>query len=146
MKKILIFLLLFYGQTFALERESTIRLYEHIFSALSSSHPIAVYVEDPEYREVFLYAKNIVLAKDIQSADVALITKRAMLEKVLRTKTKYRAVLFATSYRMLEDSKEVIGASYWKKGRVQLLFVAERLKAHGIVLPDEYEKFTVDEL
>ena len=146
MKKILIFLLMFYGHSFALESESTIRLYEHIFAALSRSHPIAVYVEDPEYREVFLNAKSIVLAKDVGSADVVLVTKRAMLEKVLHLKRKKGAVLFATSYRMLEDSKEVIGASYWKKGRVQLLFVAERLKAHGIVLPDEYEKFTVDEL
>ena len=151
MKKIILIVLLFYGQLFALERESTLKFYQHLFSSISGVHPIMVYVEDPEYKDVFGYAKNMLLANTVKSADVILVTDARMLERVLKQKesvshTDKKMILFATNYRLLKASKEVVGAFYWKKGRTQLLFVKDRLKVHGIVLSDEYKRFIVDEL
>ena len=151
MKKIILIVLLFYGQLFALERESTLKFYQHLFGSISGVHPIMVYVEDPEYKDVFGYAKNMLLTNTVKSADVILVTDARMLERVLKQKasvshTDKKMILFATSYRLLKASKEVVGAFYWKKGRTQLLFVKDRLKAHGIVLSDEYKRFIVDEL
>ncbi len=151
MKKIILIVLLFYGQLFALERESTLKFYQHLFSSISGVHPIMVYVEDPEYKDVFGYAKNMLLTNTVKSADVILVTDARMLERVLKQKasgshTDKKMILFATNYRLLKASKEVVGAFYWKKGRTQLLFVKDRLKAHGIVLSDEYKRFIVDEL
>ncbi|HFQ62322.1 MAG TPA: hypothetical protein ENK39_08535 [Epsilonproteobacteria bacterium] len=151
MKKILVLFILSYGQLVALDKESTLNFYQHIFTAITSAHPVFVYVEDPEYREVFLQADKILLAKRMKGADVLLLTSKAMLEKVLHQKELHlqevkKPLLFATDYHILKASKEVIGAFYWKKGRAQLLFVKSRLKAHGIVLSSEYQKFIIDEL
>lgn len=151
MKKILVLFILCYGQLVALDKESTLNFYQHIFAALTSAHPVFVYVEDKEYRGVFMQADKIVLAKRMKGSDVVLLTDKSMLYKVLNQKdldlenTK-KPLLFATDYHILKASKEVIGALYWKKGRSQLLFVRQRLKAHGIVLSKEYQKFIIDEL
>lgn len=39
----------------------------------------------------------------------------------------------------------IIGALYWKKGRPQLIFLKNRLKAYNITLPKEYERFIIEE-
>lgn len=151
MKKILVLFILSYGQLVALDKGSTLNFYQHIFTVLTSSNPVFVHVEDKEYRDVFMYADKIVLSKRMKDSDVVLLTNKSMLEKVLSQKdldlqqTK-KPLLFATDYHMLKASKEVIGAFYWKKGRSQLLFVRARLKAHGITLSNEYQKYIIDEL
>ena len=151
MKKILVLFILTYGQLIALDKESTLKFYQHIFTAITSAHSVLVYVEDPEYREVFIHADKILLAKRMKDSDVIVLTSKDMLEKVLDQRELVpqkdkKPLLFATDYHILKDSKEVIGAFYWKKGRAQLLFVRSRLKAYGIVLSSEYQKFIIDEL
>ncbi len=151
MKKILVLFIFLYGHLFALDKESTLNLYQHVFSALSSAHPVFVYVEDPEYKAVFADADTMVLAKRMEEADVILITNRRMFDKVLHQKDLHlyqdkKTLLFATDYHILKDSKEVVGALYWKKGRSQLLFVKNRLKALGIVLSGEYHKYIIEAL
>ena len=138
-------------QLVALDKESTLKFYKHIFTAITTSKPVLVYVEDPEYIRVFAGEESVLLTKDVKSADVVSITSEEMLEKVLKQKILgfselKKPLFFATDYHILEDSKEVIGAFYWKKGRSQLLFVKKRLKEHGIVLSNEYKKFIIEAL
>ena len=142
----MLLLLLIYGQLFALDKESTLKFYQHIFTAITTANPVLVYVEDPEYREVFMGVDKILLAKHMKESDVVLLTNETMLEKVLNLQEVEKPLLFATDYHILAASKDVIGAFYWKKGRAQLLFVESRLKAHDIVLSREYKKFIIDEL
>ena len=139
-------LILGYGQLFALDRESTLKFYQHILTAMTSVQTVSVYTEDPEYKEVFTQADNIILSKDMKDSDVVLVTNKSMLQKLLSLQTSSKPLLFATDYHILQASKEVIGAFYWKKGRAQLLFVRNRLRAQGIVLSYEYQKFIIDEL
>lgn len=147
----MILFILIYGQLIALDKESTLKFYQHIFSAITSTHPVFVYVEDAEYKEVFREADEIFLAKHMQEADVVLLTNKTMLGKVLHQKNLHlqkakNPLLFATDYHILKESNAVIGAFYWKKGRAQLLFIRSRLMAHGIVLGKEYEKYIIDAL
>ena len=151
MKKIIILFILSYGQLIALDKESTLDFYQHILGALTSATPIYVYVEDKEYRDVFMHADKILLGKQMKDSDVVLLTNKAMLEKVLSQKKSdmgkvKKPIFFATDYHILKASEEVIGAFYWKKGRAQLLFVKKRLDAHGIILSKEYQKYIIDEL
>jgi len=87
----------------------------------------------------------------MDDADIMLLTNTSMLNDVLNH-LKYvspgdkQPILFATDYHILKASKDVIGAFYWKKGRSQLLFVRKRLKAHGIILSNEYQQYIIDEL
>ena len=143
--------ILSYGQLVALDTESTLNFYQHIFDALVSTKPTLVYAEDQEYRDAFIEADRIALTKHIKGSDIVLLTSKAMLRRALSQIDLFlqedkKPLLFATDYHILKASKEVIGAFYWKKGRSQLLFVKKRLKAHGIVLSKEYQQYIIDEL
>ena len=149
MKKIFILLILFYAELYALERDSTIKMYQSVFTALTSKLLVSVYTNDKEYKDVFKYSKQIILSKKLEDADIVLITEERTLKSVLKkvkvSKSKM-PVLFVTQYKFLKYSENILGASYWRKGRPQLLFIKKRLDKHFIVLPREYRDFTIDEL
>ncbi len=138
------------GHLYALERESTLKMYHGIFSALSSKTMISVYTTDPEYRKVFATSKRIFLAKKPEESDIVLITNRSTLQRIMRrnrvNQNAKNPILFVTDYRFLKYSKDVVGAFYWRKGRSQLLFISKRLKQQGLQLPKAYQKFMIDEL
>jgi len=151
LKKILLLLILIYGQLFALERESTLKMYHGIFSALSSKTTIFVYTNDKEYRDVFKYSKRIFLTDELKEADVVLITDGRSLKRIVyrlkvNTNVSKKPILFVTDYHFLEQFDDIVGAFYWRKGRSQLLFIKKRLDAQNITLPRDYQKFIIDEL
>ena len=151
MKKILLLLILVYGQLFALDRGSTLKMYHGIFSALSSKKTIFVYTNDKEYRDVFSHSKRIFFTNELEEADIVLITDRRSLESVLyrlkvNTDVGKKQILFVTDYHFLKISDDIVGAFYWRKGRSQLLFIKKRLKEYDITLPLEYQRFMIDAL
>lgn len=151
MKKIILILILGYGQLYGLDQESTLKFYHHLFHALYDSKNISVYSNDAEYNEVFSHSTEIKLVSSPYAADFVLITKKSALPKVL-AKGKLRehipsdTIVFVTDYRLLKASKDIVGAFYWKKGRSQLLFIKNRLNAKHISLPNEYNKYIIDAL
>lgn len=151
MRKLLTVLILIHGCLYALERESTLKMYHGIFGALSSKTPITVYTNDKEYRDVFLHSKKIVLSNTFEASDIALVTEERTLKNIFYTKNSKRdfdkkPIIFVTNYQFLKISEEIVGAFYWRKGRSQLLFIKNRLKQHNITLPKEYQNFMIDEL
>ncbi|MDQ7046546.1 MAG: hypothetical protein Q9M39_02620 [Sulfurovum sp.] len=150
MKKYIILFLFFYSGLYALERESTLKMYHGIFSALSSKTMTSVYTTDKEYRNVFRTSKRIFLAKKLEKADIILITNKSTLQRIIRkikvNQTTQNSILFVTDYHFLKYSEDIVGAFYWRKGRSQLLFVEKRLKQQGIQLSKAYQNFMIDEL
>ncbi len=151
MKKILILLIFLYGHLYALDRESTLKMYHGIFSALSSNVSITVYTNDREYREVFRHSQRIFLSDKLEESDIVLITDERTLRSVLyrlrvNNNASKKPILFVTNYHFLEKSDDILGAFYWRKGRSQLLFIENRLKQHEITLPKEYQNFMIDKL
>ena len=151
MKKILLLLILVYGQLFALDRGSTLKMYHGIFSALSSKATIFVYTNDKEYREVFSYSKRIFLTNELEEADIVLITDVRSLKSIvyrlkISTDVSKKPILFVTDYHFLKMSDDIVGAFYWRKGRSQLLFIKKRLKEYDITLLPEYQSFMIDAL
>ena len=151
MKKILLLFILLYGQLFALERESTLKMYHGIFSVLSSKTTIFVYTNDKKYRDVFGYSKRIFLTDELEKADIALLTDERSLKSILyrlkaNTNVSKKPILFVTNYHFLKMSDDIVGAFYWRKGRSQLLFIKKRLKEHDITLSKEYQSFMIDAL
>ena len=143
-------LIFFYSGLYALERESTLKMYHGIFSALSSKTMISVYTTDKEYRKVFTTSKRIFLSPKPEESDIILITNRSTLKTILKRnktdKSAKKPILFVTNYRFLKDSEDIVGAFYWRKGRSQLLFIKKRLEQQNIQLPKAYQSFMVDEL
>jgi len=151
LKKIFILLILVYGHLFALEKESTLKIYHQIFSSLVSKPTISVYTNDKEYKNVFSQSNKINLVNEVSVADIVLITNRPTLFNVMKDlqwmqQEGEKPILFVTDYRLLKYSLDIVGAFYWRKGRSQLLFIKKRLDQYHISLPQEYHAFMVDEL
>lgn len=151
MRKVLVLLILLYGHLYALERESTLKMYHSIFHALSSKSTINVYTDDKDYRDVFGYSKKISLSENLENTDIILITHESTLNDILYTISKdtnyiKKPIIFVTNYQFLKVSDKIVGAFYWRKGRSQLLFIKNRLEQYDITLPEEYQRFMIDEL
>jgi len=139
-----------YGHLYALERESTLKMYHQIFSALMSKPMIKVYTNDKEYKDIFITSRRISLTDKPEESDIILITDESTLYSVLKSNRVENNInkkpIFVTNYRFLKKSTDILGAFYWRKGRSQLLFIKKRLDEYNITVPQEYKDFLVDEL
>ena len=114
MRKILIVLILLCGHLYALDKDSTLKIYHKLFFTLSSKTVISVYVNDKEYQQVFLASKRMKLVKKAINADIVLITNKRTLDRILGQKRviqiRKKPIFFATDYRFLKESSDIIGA------------------------------------
>jgi len=144
-KLILLFILSF-NILYALDRDSTLKIYLDIFKSLSPYKAIhKIYLKDKEYINVFQYSSKIYLVNNIKSADIILITNNSNIDYILKEKHK-KSILFTTNYHILKNINYIVGAFYWRKGRSQLLFIKNRLENCNIHLPSKYQDYMVDEL
>lgn len=116
------------------------KIFNKLFTAMVPATVVYVYTASPEYREVIVRAENLYLTSSVKTADVILVTTFQDLPEGSEGR-----LLFATSLALLRKNPSVVGAFYWKKGRVQIEFVASRLRAHHIVLPPAFASFIVEE-
>jgi len=144
----LLIFLLYYSHLYALDTKSTLNIYHEIFSSLFGEKMISVYTKDKELRYVFQYSKKIVLSDYIESATIILVSSKANLITLKKEILENNAnpIMFTTNYRLLQESNNIVGAFYWKKGRSQLLFIKPRLAKYNIHLAAKYKPFVIDEL
>ena len=129
----------------ALDRDSTLKIYQDIFTSLSAKQVVSVYTLDSEYQSVFKQATQLHVVHSPEISDIILITNISGLE-TLKTlpKGEKSPIVFVTEYPLLEKSEKIVGAIYWRKGRSQLLFLKNRLEKNNITLPQKYHKFIVE--
>lgn len=143
MKKLLIFCILSCWHLHALEVRSTLKIYHDLFTSLLHTSHYHIYTDDKSLYAVFSKSNKISLVQDPSNADALVISKRSSLKHIPHTGN---TIILATKYSLLQHSRHIIGAFYWRKGRAQLLFVKKRLQGLGISLPGKYRKYTVDTL
>jgi len=134
-----------------MDRESTLNIYHGIFHALFANRQVSVYTLDRAYRDVFKDSPKISISETLENSDIALITDERTLNDVLYTmngNTDYskKPMLMVTNYKFVKVSDKIVAAFYWRKGRSQLLFIKKRLEQYDTILPEEYQKFMIDEL
>ena len=150
--RILLFLTFLYGHLHALERESTLKVYYNLFSALTRQEHVKVYTTDMELKRVFAGGDRIMTVDDPTLSDIVVVTNEYAYEQLKRSlgkkpeSEKQNILIFTTDYHLLKEYRDIVGALYWKKGRSQLLFLAPRLKSRHIVLPNIYTPYIVDTL
>ena len=130
----------------ALESRTTVQLYAKIVAALAPQEDdVTLYVSSRELAEVLHTTFRLETVP--QKADVMIVDSEEEAEKAAKLSQHLcRPVVFATSYRLLKYYPFIVGALYWKKGRVQLLFVKERLKRCGIDLPSSLHRYEIEAL
>lgn len=145
MKKIIGIFLIFSIWVYALDRDSTLKIYQDIFISLSTKQVVSVYTLDSEYQSVFKQASKLHIVHRPEISDIILITNISGLD-ALKTlpKGEKSPIVFVTEYQLLKKSEKIVGAIYWRKGRSQLLFLKNRLEKNNITLPAKYHKFIVE--
>jgi hypothetical protein len=108
---------------------------EKVNSVLSSitldNKPLTYYISD----EKFMNKLSILKTSSSKKADVLLFP----IDK------KVKKMIIVNSYNDLKNNKKSIGAIYIKKGRTQIMFVDERLKAKGLKLSTKYGNYIIKE-
>ncbi len=108
---------------------------EQINSVLSA---ITLKHKSPSYyttNKSFLTKLKISKSKSIKNADILIFPKNNNSKKII----------IVNSYNNLKKNEKSIGAIYMKKGRTQIMFVDERLKAKGLKLSNKYKKYIIKE-
>jgi len=144
--KLTLLFILSFNILYALDKDSTLKIYLDIFKSLSPNKTIhSIYSRDSEYLNVFKYSSKIYIVNNIKNADIILITNNSNINYILKSKNK-KSILFTTNYHILKNIEQIVGAFYWRKGRSQLLFIKKRLENCNIRLPSKYQDYMVDEL
>jgi len=100
-------------------------------SLKSNNRPLTYYTADTK----FMNKLNILKTDSLKKADILLFPKNKKVKKTI----------IVNSYTDLKNNKKSIGAIYMKKGRTQIMFVDERLKAKGLKLSPKYSKYIIKE-
>jgi len=100
-------------------------------SIKSNNKSLTYYTSDIQ----FISKLKILKSNSPKKADVLLFPKSKKVKKTT----------IVNSFNDLKNNKKSIGAIYIKKGRTQIIFVDERLKAKGLELSPKYSKYIVKE-
>jgi len=100
-------------------------------SIKSHNKPLTYYTADTK----FMNKLNIHKSNSLKKADILLFPRNKKVKKTM----------IVNSYSDLKNNKKSIGAIYMKKGRTQIMFVDERLKAKGLKLSPKYSKYIIKE-
>lgn len=125
----------------AFDSASASKIFDKIFHAMIDKETISVYTSNKVYTEVVLNAKNLSLSTDYTKADIILIDSFLEIPK-----NSDNMLLFTTSFPVLRDKENVVGAFYWDRGRIKIEFIRPRLLKHNIKLPESFKKYVKEEL
>ena len=133
-----------------LEVNSALAIYTRLFEVLTNKSHFRIYTPNAELRRVFSYSDRIALLEVPDDADVAIVSNDEEMQTLrsrLREKAKEKSLLIVTrTYHHFINEPDLIGAFYWSHGRKQFLFREQILKHFGITLPEEFQKFIIDDL
>ncbi|MCK4441454.1 MAG: hypothetical protein KAU90_05570 [Sulfurovaceae bacterium] len=93
--------------------------------------PLTYYSTD----KIFMNKLTVLKADSSKKADIILFPKNKKVKKTI----------IVNNYNDLKNNKKSIGAIYMKKGRTQIMFVDERLKAKGFNLSSKYSSYIIKE-
>jgi len=100
-------------------------------SIKTDNRPLTYYTSDIQ----LMNKLNISKTNSPKKADILLFPKNKKVKKTI----------IVDNFNDLKNNKKSIGAIYIKKGRTQIIFVDERLKAKRLRLSSKYSKYVVNE-
>ena len=142
MKKIIIIFVLLFYNLFAIDKNSTLKIYNKVLTSIFKQQVPIIYITNREYRDILRYSNKIKISDNPNKAILAIVTTKDEIDKIKHINPNI--IIFATKEKLLFDNQSVIGAFYWKKGRSQLIFIKDRLDRYHIQLPDEYNQFIIE--
>jgi hypothetical protein len=119
---------------FANSSEIEVKIYENILSNFNTNSKIKVYSDNKNISNIIkMYSNKLEISNKIDAKFYILSSKIDSLSS--------DKIVIVTSYNLLKDMKNSIGAFYWKKGRPNILFIQERLENKNLILNSSYNKY-----
>jgi len=137
----ILFVLLLSINIFAFDGASASKIFDKIFHAMIDKEVILVYTSNEVYKEVIINAENLSLSKVFKEADIILVDSLKEIPKGSED-----GLFFTTSYPVLRENDNVVGAFYWDKGHIKIEFLEKRLLKKEISLPDSFSKYIKESL
>jgi len=142
LKKILIIsLLLFSTSAYSGELDVAAKIIEKIASALIKNQTITVYARTPYERKIINHSDKMRLAQQCEKADFLLLKSDQDIPSACQ-----ESMIFFTQYKAFKRHPNGVGAFFWQKGRVNILFLQKRLTKFNITLPPEWQSYTEEKL
>jgi len=137
LKKILIIsLLLFSASAYSGELDVATTIIERIATALVKRQTIKVYARSSFERKIITHSDKMTLTQQCEQADFLLLESDQKIPKPCQN-----SMIFFTQYKAFKRHPNGVGAFFWQKGRVNILFLQERLKKFNIKLPLEWDHY-----
>lgn len=135
LKKNLLILIICYSV--AMADSAKAKLIENIIEVLFADTKISLFVQDKAYMptEGSKIFKN---APNCESAEVIIVKSFDSVSKKCLETAKYAIV---TSYGAYKKDEDALGAIFWQKGRLNLIFREKKLEELELSLPSSYDRY-----
>lgn len=133
MKKILPLLIICFSTANA--NPAKPKLIENIIRVLFADTRVSLFIQDKAYAsnsEPTAFDK----APNCEKAEVIVVESFDSVSKKCLKNAKYAIV---TSYGAYKKDKDALGAIFWQKGRLNLIFRENKLQELGLSLPSSYD-------
>jgi len=142
LKKILILSLFVFSEAaYSGELEVAATIIERIASALIKRQTIKVYARSSFERKIITHSDKMKLTQQCEKADFLLLKSDQEIPKPCQN-----SMIFFTQYKAFKRHSNGVGAFFWQKGRVNILFLQERLTKFNIKLPHEWDRYIEEKL
>jgi len=139
--KILLLLILLALELFSFDSETASKIFDKIFVSMLKKENIKVYTSNDIYKDVIKNSSNLKLCIDYTKADIILVNGFNEIPK-----DSNERLLFATSYPVFRDKKNVVGAFYWNRGHIKIEFSLKRLNKYDLTLPASFSRYIKDDI
>ncbi len=116
---------------------SKVELLHKIASLFVKDKNIVIFSNDKNYA-FKNKTKLFKVTDDCKNANFLILKNRnRRSERCINSKT----YIFVSDYNEFMKIQQAVGAIFWQKGRLNLIFRENRLKDFSIVLPSQYDKY-----
>jgi len=117
------------------------KIIERIASALIKRQTIKVYARSSFERKIITHSDKMKLTQQCEQADFLLLESDREIPQPCQN-----SMIFFTRYKAFKHHPNGVGAFFWQKGRVNILFLQERLTKFNIKLPREWDRYIEEKL
>lgn len=114
-----------------------VNLIDNIINLLFPNQKISLFSQDKEYI-AGNESKYFVVVDDCSDAKIIIVKSMKSISKKCLKKIRY---IIVTSYGSYKEDAHPIGAIFWQKGRLNLIFRKKRLEELSLSLPKRYNKY-----
>lgn len=114
------------------------KLIENIIKNLFLNTKISLFVQDKTYISSNTPSEVFDKVDDCTNANLIIIKSIDSISEQCLKKARY---IIVTSYNSYQNDEEALGAIFWQKGRLNLIFRKEKLKELGLSLPSNYNRY-----